>query len=96
MENTLPPTPKRYLSDEEHAEILREGGDDELIALEESHAACNANDMPSSWAWLARTELPHYSLKRMKRIYGAAWIRKMGFKTATAEAAYGADWLDRP
>jgi len=96
MEDTLPPTPKRYLSDEEHAEILREGGDEELIALEESGAACKANDMPSSWAWLARTELPHYSLKRMKRNHGAEWIRKMGFKTATAEAAYGADWLDQP
>jgi len=96
MENTLLTNPKSYLSDEERAEILREGGDDELIALEESGAACKANDMPSSWAWLARTELPHYSLKRLKRNHGAEWIRKMGFKTAAADAAYGADWLDRP
>jgi len=96
MENTLLTTPKRYLSDEEHAEILREGGDDELIALAESQAASEARDIPSSWAWLARTELPHYSLKRIKRIQGPEFIRKLGFKTATAEAAYGADWLDRP
>jgi len=95
MEDTLLITPQSYLSDEERAEILREEGADFLYIVE-SQAADEARDEDSSWAWLARAELPHYSLKRLKRTHGADWIRKMGFKTATAEAAYGTDWLDRP
>lgn len=38
---------------------------------------------------------PAEALLAAKRNMGAEWIRKEGFKTETAEAKYGKDWLDR-
>jgi len=89
------PLPKSYLSEEDKADLLREGGPD-AVYLGESHAADNARDSEASWAWLALAELPSFSLLRLKRNYGAQFIRDMGFKTATAEEAYGPNWLETP
>jgi len=87
------PLPKSYLSEEDKADLLREGGPD-AVYLAESQAADTARDADASWAWLALAELPSYSLMRIKRNHGAQFIRDMGFKTATAEEAYGANWLE--
>ena len=38
---------------------------------------------------------PAEALLAAKRNMGADWIRKQGFRTETAEAKYGKDWLDR-
>lgn len=38
---------------------------------------------------------PAEALLAAKRNMGAEWIRKSGFRTETAEAKYGKDWLDR-
>lgn len=38
---------------------------------------------------------PAEALLAAKRNMGADWIRKRGFRTETAEAKYGKDWLDR-
>lgn len=38
---------------------------------------------------------PAEALLAAKRNMGADWIRKEGFRTETAEAKYGKDWLDR-
>ena len=38
---------------------------------------------------------PAEALLSAKRNMGADWIRKQGFRTETAEAKYGQDWLDR-
>lgn len=38
---------------------------------------------------------PAEALLAAKRNMGADWIRKSGFRTETAEAKYGKDWLDR-
>lgn len=82
--------PKSYLSDEEKI-----GLDENMIFLCESHAAAEAGDRDAEWEWLAKAELPAYSLMRLKKRYGADWVRKMGFRTEPAEKVYGKDWLDR-
>jgi hypothetical protein len=38
---------------------------------------------------------PAEALLAAKRNMGAEWIRNQGFRTETAEAKYGKDWLDR-
>lgn len=38
---------------------------------------------------------PAEALLAVKRNMGANWIRQRGFRTETAEAKYGKDWLDR-
>ena len=38
---------------------------------------------------------PAEALLAAKRNMGAEWIRAQGYKTETAEAKYGKDWLDR-
>jgi len=87
--------PKSYLLDEQEREaLLREGGMN-LVCLVESQEAGKAGDEDTAWAWLSKAELASYSLKRLKKNYGAAFIREMGFNTRKADEAYGADWLDR-
>jgi len=91
VSNTLP---KSYLSDEEREELAREGDDDFLNACE-SQAAREAGDHDTSWAWLARANYPPSRLKILKDLLGGQFIKDRGFKTAEADALYGADWLDR-
>jgi len=66
-----------------------------ILYVEESAGAREAGDLQSSWGWLAKADLPHYSLMRFKLNHGAEFIRKFGFKTEPAEAVYGKDWLER-
>jgi len=90
--------PKSYLSQEERERILREySPNSRLLTLymAERAAARDAGDRDSSWAWLAKIDLPAHSLMFMKRNHGADFIRKWGFKTAEAERVYGADWLEK-
>jgi len=82
--------PKSYLTDEEKKGLSQNG-----IYLAESAAADRAGDEEVSWAWLAMAELPAPALLAAKRSNGADWIRNHGLRTASAEAAYGKDWLDR-
>jgi len=92
---TRPPaTPKSYLAQEERDALLREGGMN-LVYGAESQEAERAGDGNAAWAWLALAELPPHSLMRLKQSQGAQFIRKWGFNTTRADAAYGAGWLDR-
>jgi len=86
--------PKSYLPEDEREALFREGGDN-LVSICESRHAAKAGDYDSSWAWLARAEVPPQTLKFMKRRRGAQFIRDWGFNTAEADALYGAGWLDR-
>jgi len=86
--------PKSYLPAEEREALFREGGD-YLVSLCESQNAAKAGDRASSWAWLALSDLPPHSLKFLKRVRGAQFIRDWGFNTKEADEVYGADWLDR-
>ncbi len=87
------PEPKRYLDPCEREILFREGGMNAVYAAE-SGAADEAGDADASWAWLAMGELPADVLLFWKRRRGAAFIRKWGFSTRYADAAYGPGWLD--
>jgi len=88
--------PKSYLSEAQREKVLRDHRDDlEEVYIAESDAAAAVGDMDSTWGWMAKVRLPHYSLMRLKRNHGAGFIRKFGFPTAEADLAYGEGWLDR-
>jgi len=86
--------PKSYLSAEEREELAREG-DEDFLNVCESQAAREAGDSDTSWAWLARANYPPTRLKILKDLLGGQFIKERGFKTAEADALYGAGWLDR-
>jgi len=86
--------PKSYLSDEEREELAREGDEEFLIACE-AQAAREAGDGDTSWAWLVQANFPPTRLKILKDLLGGQFIKDRGFKTAEADALYGADWLER-
>jgi len=85
--------PQSYLSEEEREGLLLEGGLD-LVYLAESQEAGAAGDKEASWAWLSMAKLPADALWILKRTSGAQFIRDMGFDTSSADAVYGADWLE--
>jgi hypothetical protein len=87
-------TPKSYMNDTERNELRAGGMTENGICLAESEAADNAGDDATSWAWLARAELPADSLLFLKDRHGADFIRDMGFRTVKADAAYGPSWLE--
>jgi hypothetical protein len=87
--------PKSYMTDAERAELRAGGMSENGMYLAESQAANAANDAEASWAWLAKAELPAYTLMSLKKWNGAQFIRDMGFPTANADAAYGPGWLDQ-
>jgi len=87
-------TPKSYLPEDERAELMREGGMN-LVCAAESSEAGKAGDEETAWAWLSLAEMPAHTLLRLKRTQGAGFIREMGLNTTSADAAYGAGWLDR-
>ncbi|MDR1647794.1 MAG: hypothetical protein LBR88_07155 [Zoogloeaceae bacterium] len=90
MSVTTQELPRSYLT-----EARRQGLSQNGIYLAESQAADEAGDEETSWAWLALAEIPAYALMGMKIRQGAEFIRKMGFRTETAEAVYGKNWLER-
>jgi len=90
----MKPMPKSYLSAEEREDLLRDENRN-LLYVAESREARAAGDKEASWAWLSMAKLPADALSILKRTSGAQFIREMGFDTSSAEAVYGADWLDR-
>ena len=87
--------PKSYLLDEEErAALLREGGTN-LLYTAESQEAGRAGDEETAWAWLSLVALPAHTLKRLKKNYGAQFIRDLGMDTSKADALYGPNWLDQ-
>lgn len=87
--------PKSYLTDAEREGMRSRGLSQNGIYLAESQAADHAGDDETSWAWLAHAELSPTSLMNLKRWNGAQFIRDRGFRTARADAAFGADWLNQ-
>jgi len=87
-------TPKSYLPQAQRDALLRQG-DMELVYIAESQEARRVGDMSTAWTWLALTDVPAYSLMRLKNSRGAQFIRDVGFNTAKADVAYGPGWLDR-
>lgn len=85
---------KSYLSAEEREKLLRESGMN-LVYLAESQDAGEAGDRAAAWQWLALAAVPAHSLKTLKESNGAGFIRKWGFDTSKADAAYGPDWLEQ-
>lgn len=85
---------KSYLSAEEREKLLRESGMN-LVYLAEGQEALEAGDGVASWQWLALATVPAHSLKTLKESNGAGFIRKWGFDTSEADAAYGPDWLEQ-
>jgi hypothetical protein len=82
--------PKSYLPAAE-----REGLTQNEIYLAESQAADDAGDAETSWAWLRHADLPAYSLKTLKHILGADFVREQNFKSIEeANRMYGKNWLD--
>ena len=74
----------------------RAGGMSEnALLMAESRAADHAGDEDAAWAWLALAELPAHSLAFLKDQQGADFIRVYGFKTTSADLAFGPDWLNR-
>jgi hypothetical protein len=82
--------PKSYLPAEEREGLTQNG-----IYLAEALAATEADDLDTSWEWLALTDLPAYSLMSCKVNLGADFVRERGLNTAPADAVYGPGWLDR-
>ena len=81
--------PKSYLPESERAGLTQNA-----IYVCESLAAGEAGDEETAWKWLSYATLPAHALKTLKTNQGADFIRKMGLRTETAEAAYGKNWLD--
>jgi len=88
------PLPKSYLSTEKREELLRKV-DMDFVYLCESQEARRANDMKSSWAWMALAAIPAHTLMFLKNRRGAQFIREFGFNTINADEKYGPGWLDR-
>ena len=86
--------PRSYLTPEER-KALTQAGSENLVCVAESQRAALAGDDDTSWAWLARTVAPAHVLMSLKEGMGAQFIREHGFNTKLADAAYGANWLDR-
>jgi hypothetical protein len=95
MSQVMTKTLKSYLSDEEREALLREGGMN-LVYLAESQDAGDAGDEETAWAWLSLADLPAHTLMACKETLGADFLRKIGMKTDSADAAYGPGWLDAP
>lgn len=93
MALTVPP--KSYMTAADRAELRADGLSENGILLAESDAADAAGDAETSWAWLAKAELPARALAYLKERRGADFIRAKGFQTTNADAAFGPDWLDR-
>jgi len=88
------PLPKSYLSAEKREDLLREV-DMDFVYICESQEARRANDMKSSWAWMALAAIPAHTLMFLKNSRGAQFIREFGFNTINADEKYGPGWLDR-
>jgi hypothetical protein len=78
------------------AETDREGLTENGIYLAEALAATEANDLDTSWEWMATAELTPASLMSCKVNLGAEFIRQKGFNTVPADRVYGPGWLDEP
>ena len=89
------PLPKSYLTDAEREQRRAEGSTENAMFLAESRAAVKAGDVDTSWAWLARSEMPAHALRFLKWQRGADFIREYGFDTALADQEYGEGWLDK-
>ena len=87
--------PKSYMSDAEREELKKQGASQDLFYLVECGAAQDAGDLDAAWAWIARCELPAYSLSFLKKVNGAEFIRELNFNTTEADRVYGKGWLDR-
>ena len=72
-----------------------EGVTENGILAAESGAAIEAGDVETSWAWMARSEMPAHALRFLKWQRGAEFIREKGFNTIRADREYGEGWLDR-
>lgn len=57
--------------------------------------AMRMGDEQAAWELRKQVIYPAEALLAVKRNMGADWIREQGFRTETAEAKYGKDWLDR-
>ncbi len=91
-ENTQP---KSYFSEEEKAKILADyNGNTDCLYLLECERAREAEDYDNYWAWSSKIAHPAHSLKTIKKIKGAAFIKKWGFDTSKADKAYGVEWLE--
>jgi hypothetical protein len=86
-------TPKSYLSEEERAGLMAEGGLN-LVYLAESQEAGRVGDEEAAWEWPSLAKLPAHSLMSLKESEGAQFIRDMGFPTTHAYVAYGPNWLN--
>ena len=89
------PLPKSYLTDAERDQMRAEGVTENGILAAESGAAIEAGDVETSWAWMARSEMPAHALRFLKHRRGAEFIRALGFDTTLADQEYGEGWLDR-
>ena len=92
---TKRPLPKSYLTDAERDQMRAEGVTENGILAAESGAAIEAGDVETSWAWMARSEMPAHALRFLKWQRGAEFIREKGFNTIRADREYGEGWLDR-
>ncbi|MDP1698359.1 MAG: hypothetical protein Q8L45_11350 [Xanthomonadaceae bacterium] len=87
--------PKSYLTDAERNELRNGGLSQNGIYLAESQAAGRAGDEETAWDWMRVANLSAQTLMGLKMRAGGQFIRDMGLRTAQADAAYGAGWLDR-
>ncbi|AQX31540.1 hypothetical protein [Bartonella schoenbuchensis] len=87
--------PKSYMTDEQREELRAGGLSQNGIYIAESEASRKANDIQTTWEWLAMAELPAHSLLCLRKWNGPQFIRDMGFSTKNADAEYGPDWLDK-
>lgn len=88
------PELKSYLPEERRQQLMKAGGMN-LVYIAESGAADDAGDDEAGWGWLSKARLTAANLRKIKRWYGADFIRKWGFDTTEADKEMGVDWLDR-
>lgn len=75
---------------EEYAKL-----DDQGKLIVDAVEALRRGDRDTSWELTRQLDIPAHALMAAKKANGAEWIRQKGLKTATAEAKYGKDWLDK-
>ncbi|MBE1237402.1 hypothetical protein IHV25_07045 [Phaeovibrio sulfidiphilus] len=83
-------TPDSYMTKEDY-----ENADATSRLMHDLIMAQGRGDWATAGELLKQIDIPAEALMALKRTSGAERIRELGVKTATAEAKYGKDWLDR-
>ena len=84
------------MNDDVIGKYLNDNRDPELAALDGLMKALDDQDEEAQRYWCSKIRWDAGLLLTMKKIAGAEGVRRGGYCTELADAAYGPGWLDRP